>query len=313
MNEKVAIIDVGSNSIKLLVAQMAPGGSLITLESRALDTRISKGISSSEPILSEAGMIAGIDAIRELLRIASAHTPTSFDLVATSAVRSAKNGNEFCARVKQECGLPLRVLSGEEEARLIGRGLICDPELSSLSDFFLFDLGGGSLECLSFVGRLPKQAISLPLGCVRLTEKFITDPTAPVEAAAQHAISDHVLASFAASGFRFSSSPTKAVLAGGSMTTARVILNGGKSLAGSAPCIPLSTLDALARQACKLPLSERSQQMPGLPAPRADVFPTALITMLAVAKAGGFDSFYHSLHNLRYGLAADLLQKKASG
>jgi exopolyphosphatase / guanosine-5'-triphosphate,3'-diphosphate pyrophosphatase len=313
MHETVAVIDVGSNSIKLLVARKDADGSLITIDTKAYDTRISKGISSSNPMLSEAGMLAGIGSIKDLLRIAAAHSPSNYDIVATSAVRGARNGGVFSERVRETCGVPLRILSGEEEARLIGRGLSSDPELSVLDDFFLFDLGGGSLECLSFVNRRPTQSISLPLGCVRLTEKFIADSATPVSQTEQQAIADHVRKTFSESGFKFASTHGKAVLAGGSMTTARVIIAGGSSLAGGNPCIPTQALRGLAMRVCSIPLPERSQKIPGLPQARADVFPAALITMLELATAGSFGSFLHSFHNLRYGLAAELLQKKASG
>ncbi|MFA5265063.1 MAG: phosphatase [Opitutaceae bacterium] len=275
--------------------------------------RISRGIGKNRPMLSEEGMINGIQSIKDLVRIAAMHSPSLFDIVATSAVRGAGNGVEFSTRVQESCGLPLRILSGDEEALLIGRGLACDPELSSLGDFFLFDLGGGSLECLSFVNRLPVQAISLPLGSVRLTEKFVSDATSPVGAPERDAIAGQVRKLLSESKFRFSSAGSDAVFTGGSMTTARVILTGGTPLSESSPRIPVPALRDLAGRVCGLPLSERSQAIPGLPQARADIFPAALVTMLAIADAGGFGSFLHSFHNLRYGLAAELLEKTACG
>jgi exopolyphosphatase/guanosine-5'-triphosphate,3'-diphosphate pyrophosphatase len=172
----VAVIDIGSNSIKLLVASRDAEGRIATLASRTLDARISAGISQEAPELTEESMQRGIGAIRELLAVAAPLSSRQTILVATSAVRDAVNGQVFRERVRQATGQAIRLLSGEEEANLIGRGLTCDPALADLRDFYVFDLGGGSLECLAFRDRRIEQAVSLQLGCVRLTEQFVRDP-----------------------------------------------------------------------------------------------------------------------------------------
>ena len=142
----VAVIDIGSNSIKILVAASAPGGGLTLLKTRTIDARISAGISRTNPLLAETGMAAGLDAIRTLLADAAPFTPARTLLVATSAVRDAQNGPEFRTRVQAATGLTIRILTGEEEATLIGRGLTCDPALADLNDFSVFDLGGGTFD-----------------------------------------------------------------------------------------------------------------------------------------------------------------------
>ena len=165
----VAIIDIGSNSIKILVATRTTSGDFAALKTKTLDARISAGISKAKPELSEDGMARGLVAIRELLADAAAFEPAKIVLVATSAVRDATNGAMFRERVKTATGHEIRILTGDEEANLIGRGLTCDPALRGLKDFYVFDLGGGSLECLAFRERKIVQAMSLQLGCVRLT------------------------------------------------------------------------------------------------------------------------------------------------
>src|SRR6185369_16463559 len=124
-------------------------------------------------------MTRGIEAIRALLGDATEFSREKIVLVATSAVRDAQNGADFRARVRAATGHEIRILSGDEEANLIGRGLTSDPALRDLRDFYVFDLGGGSLECLAFRDRRVEQAVSLQLGCVRLTEKFVADPAQP--------------------------------------------------------------------------------------------------------------------------------------
>ncbi|WP_415907660.1 hypothetical protein [Oleiharenicola sp. Vm1] len=175
----VAVVDIGSNSIKALVAARAPDGGLEIRLHQSLDARISAGISAATPRLSEEGMTRGLAAVQALLALAAPFAPARTLLVATSAVRDAANGAEFRARIRAATGHEIRILTGREEANGIGRGLTADAALADLRDFYVFDLGGGSLECLEFRDRQIQQELSLQLGCVRLTEKFVRDPSAP--------------------------------------------------------------------------------------------------------------------------------------
>ncbi len=305
-----AIIDIGSNSIKILVARRIPGTGQLTSEKyKTLDVRISAGISRATPRLGEDGMTRGLAAIQELLADAAPFSPAKIVLVATSAVRDAVNGDEFRQRVLAATGHTLRILTGDEEAELIGRGLTSDPALAHLRDFYVFDLGGGSLECLAFRARRIPQALSLPLGCVRLTERFIPDPALPLTPACQRAISEHTRETLLKSGFRFDlPKGTPAVGTGGTITTARTILGlrDGKTLSETPASVSTAQLRELLARVGESPLEKR-RLIPGLPPARADVFPAALVTMLAVADLGAFPGFENSLHNLRWGLADEVL------
>jgi exopolyphosphatase/guanosine-5'-triphosphate,3'-diphosphate pyrophosphatase len=308
MNPSVAVIDIGSNTIKLLVAARNESGLLTERTSETIDSRISAGISQNNPHLGETGMAAGIAAIRELLAVAVPLAPTQTMLVATSAVRDAANGADFCARVRAATGHDIRILTGDEEANLIGAGLLCDPALADLDDFYVFDLGGGSLECLAFRARRIAQETSLPLGCVRLTEKFVPDPAEPFPAEAHTAIVAHVKHTLAGSHFQFTLAGAAAIFAGGSVTTVRAIFAAqhGKTIREIPPIVTVPELAALLDHIAPLSLEER-KKIPGLPPTRADVFPTALATILAVADTAGLKEFQHSFYNLRWGLAAEAL------
>lgn len=304
----VAVIDIGSNSIKVLVAARAPHGGIEPVFSRSLDARISAGISAASPRLGEEGMARGVAAVLELLTAAAPFAPARVELVATSAVRDAANGVEFRARVQQATGYAIRILSGDEEANGIGAGLAADPALGTLRNFHVFDLGGGSLECLAFRDRRIEQALSLRLGCVRLTEKFVRDPSAPLSSDELDAITAHVHQSLASASFRFNLPGAAAVGTGGTVATVRAILGAriGLTTEQTAPIVTRDELRDLLAVLAPMTLAER-RQVPGLPAARADVFPTALATILAVADAGGFREFHHSFYNLRYGLASQAL------
>ena len=307
----VAVIDIGSNSIKVLIARRdAASGQLLAEKFKTLDVRISAGISQANPQLSEDGMTRGLAAIQKLIADAAVFSPAKTILVATSAVRDAANGPAFRQRVRTATGHTIRILSGDEEANLIGRGLTCDPALAGLRDFYVFDLGGGSLECLAFRDRQISQALSLQLGCVRLTERFLaTNPAQPVPPDTLARIAAHTRDTLAQSGFRFDlPAGSVAVGTGGTVTTARTILGArqDKSLAETDTLVPISQLRELLAFTAAQPLATR-RQIPGLPPARADVFPTALATMIALAEVGSLPAFRNSLHNLRWGLADEAL------
>lgn len=308
---KVAVIDIGSNSIKLLVARRGTNcGRVKPAHESALNARISAGINRAEPRLSEEGMAVGLGAIETLLAEAAPQQPQAIQLVATSAVRDALNRDEFISRVQQATGHTIRTLTGTEEANYIGRGLLSDPALVDAQDYYVFDLGGGSLECLCFQQRSVTKAVSLPLGCVRLTERFVANreaPLAPDEIAALH---HHVAATLQASGFAFHLPPhAPAIGTGGTLVSCRAILAArqGVPFAASSPRLAVEALAQLAREVGAMPLNAR-REIPGLPSARADVFPVAVQTVLALMGAGGFAALQHSFYNLRYGIADELLK-----
>lgn len=305
----VAVIDIGSNSIKLLVAQRTSEGTLTARLSKTLDARISAGISKSQPRLTEEGMARGLAAVQELLVDAAAFVPAKTILVGTSAVRDATNGAVFRQRIFDTTGYGVRLLGGEEEANLIGRGLICDPALAGLRNFHLFDLGGGSLECLTFYERTIKQALSLQLGCVRLTERCVSDPNNTFTEESLLRVRELVREHLAKSGFAFDlSSPFVAVGTGGTLTTARVILAAreGKKLEDTSSTISVTQLRELLELVGSVDLETR-RRIPGVPAGRADVMPAALATFIALAEFGGIQSFINSLYNLRWGVADEAI------
>lgn len=304
-----AVVDIGSNSIKILVAQRTGSGVLTALFAKTLDARISAGISQATPRLSEEGMARGVSAIRELLADAAAFAPVKTILVATSAVRDAGNGAEFRQRVLTETGYGVQILTGDEEANLIGRGLTCDPTLTGLRDFYLFDLGGGSLECLSFHNRTIKQAISLQLGCVRLTERCVADPSKPFSKEAQLQVRELTKEHLAKSSFAFDLAANAVTVGtGGTLTTARAILAAreGKTFEAVGSTITVAQLQELLDYIGPVDLETR-RGLPAVPAGRADVMPTALATFIALAEFGGIGAFTNSLYNLRWGVADEAI------
>jgi exopolyphosphatase/guanosine-5'-triphosphate,3'-diphosphate pyrophosphatase len=306
---RAAVIDVGSNSIKLLVALKGRDGRLSEVASRTIETRISMGIGSGKPQLSPEGMERGIAAIADLAAEAKGAGATKVTAVATSAVRDASNGTVFLRVLKAATGIGLRILTGPEEAGLIGRGLTTDPSLLILRNFHAYDLGGGSLECLSFTARKVERAESLQLGCVRLTEMFVPSPSGPLSNAAAREISRHVKEVFLKSGFPHPVPSGSGVIGtGGTLTTVRNMSaeSRGVPIEATSPIVGVNFLHELLAKVSPMNAGARGK-IPGLSPERADVFPTALVTLLAVAELGAIQAFHHSFRNLRWGVAAEIL------
>jgi exopolyphosphatase/guanosine-5'-triphosphate,3'-diphosphate pyrophosphatase len=307
--ETVAVIDVGSNSIKLLVARHSEQG-LEAVLSQTIETRISAGISQSHPFLLPEAMDAGVATIVELYDLAQSYAPAAMQIVATSAVRDAGNREQFIAKVRAATRLELRVLSGIEEAGYIGKGIACDPQVVGTEDFVQMDIGGGSLELIRFVCGKIEQAISLQLGAVRLTERFLRDKTPAIRPETKTEIRQHVAKVISASGFNLADQQLPMVVTGGAFVISRAILGfrAGEDLNSSAPKLTYAALSALESELSALSLAERSQ-VDLLPSARADIVPVALITILQVLEMAECESVLHSFYNLRYGIAAELLER----
>ena len=306
---QVAVIDVGSNSIKLLVASRAPDGGIAEEASRVLEVRIGGGLGSERPRLAPEAIERAVGAVARLAGEARRLGAGRIVAAATSAVREAENARQFLEGVRAATGLEVRVLTGPEEAALIGRGLATDPALGQLRDFHVYDLGGGSLECLAFRDRRVARAVSLPLGCVRLTERFVARPAEAFAESNAAAIRAHVRGVLLGSGFELPVPPGFTVVGtGGTLTTVRAVEAAGRgvSFGQSSPVVGVDLLRRLLSELGRLGLAER-RGVPGLPPGRADVFPAALVTLLELAELGAIRAFHHSLRNLRWGLADEVL------
>ena len=312
MPDTVAVIDVGSNSIKLLVARAgATSNSLETLCSETIETRISGGISSKLPSLNEDAITAGSATIAKLQKMAQNYQPDHTVIVATSAVRDAINSDDFIQNVAEATGLQIRILSGTEEAKYIGQGITCDPAIGGMTSFIQTDIGGGSLELIRFDAGQIQQAISLQLGAVRLTQRFIEDANAPLTLKIEASIRRYVTEQLMSSDFDFSPAELPLIGTGGAYTVSRAMLvvDTESKIEHSSPHLERSTLSHLKNKLAPLPLKERLS-IPHLPAARADIMPTALITIDALLEVANRSKLTHSFYNLPYGVAAYLLKQQ---
>lgn len=305
----VAVIDIGSNSIKLLVAAVARDGSLVSLAESTEETRIGTGLTGDPLQLQTGAMEHAVESVKNLLCAANPFQPAAVSIVATSAVRDAANHVYFAERIDEATNHELRILSGLEEAAAIARGVRCDSQIPQVERCHLFDLGGGSLELLALKRDTVEQAVSLPLGCVRMTERFVADPATAIPPTTIKELRAHVRGALQESSFRFDLSATAAaVVTGGTATTWRAMraAHAGVRLSVSDPVLPIDELESWAARLSHQSIEERCRAA-GLPAARADVFPAALWTLLEVAHVAGVAALHHSMYNLRFGIAAELL------
>lgn len=300
---RLGVIDIGSNSIKLLVAEKA--SPLVVCYQTTLETRIGHGISRGNSYLTDEAMQRGVTAVMELIKKAHPYQPSHFKIVATSAVRDAGNRMDFVEKIRQLTGLDLTILSGDEEAAYIAWGVLTDTALKNENEFCLVDLGGGSLEMIHIRAGDVLNKVSLPLGAVRLTEKYITDPHRPISSQQVKRINDAVRDSITASGFQFPSGVRFLGGTGGALSVARAIRAAwlGRSFEQTESKLELAYLRYLCIELVAMPLEER-MHIGQMDASRADIMPAALLTLITAAELAGADSYRHSLHNLRYGIAA---------
>ncbi|HNX05306.1 MAG TPA: hypothetical protein PKI32_07370, partial [Opitutales bacterium] len=279
-NEVVSVIDIGSNTIKFLVAQ---GPGVGVLDEFSADTRIGTGMGKGDTIVLQPGaMAASVACVKRLQERAMPFNPSRIVVVVTSAVRDAANGDEFRAMLKDATGLEARILSGDEEARYVGCGVSQDPCIDRHKPFYLMDLGGGSLELLEFGGGMVRQKVSLPLGAVRLNEKLVKNPALPLGEDGIAEVSDYVAETVAASGFSFAN-PGALVGTGGGLAHARFILGHdcGRAPSDSDPVISAFDLRSLMKKVAAMTLAER-RSLPHLTPSRADIMPVALVTLHTV-------------------------------
>ncbi|MFM1904271.1 MAG: hypothetical protein RLZZ440_2171 [Planctomycetota bacterium] len=170
MAGRLAAIDIGSNSVRLFVAEAIKGGNYRILDEEREPTRLGRSVSSLGR-LDDESMDRTVAALRTFKEIAAGYQVTALRTIATCAVREARNGPEFCRRVREQVGLEVEVISGDREARLAFSSVQHAFDLTG-RNVVVADIGGGSTEIVFSTGQLIEAIFSTPLGAVRLTEQF---------------------------------------------------------------------------------------------------------------------------------------------
>lgn len=316
MAERLASIDVGTNTVLLLVAERR-AGALAPVVERAEITRLGRGVDAS-------GRLAP-DAIRDTVRVLAAFASearalgaASIRCVATSAARDAANGAEFFDAARAAAGLAPEVISGEEEARLVYRSAWRDfgpagrPPLPGGATLVVLDVGGGSTEVTLGDGPAPRSRTSLQIGAVRLTERHVRgDPPSASERTALRAAARAAFATLPADARseRLRAAPAGGRLVGvaGTVTTLSAVAQAlvpydGARVHGAS--LSLAEAETLFARLAALPVQVRAA-LPGMEPKRADVILAGCAIVVEAMRATGFDSLTVSDRGVRWGLLED--------
>ncbi|HEV2214037.1 MAG TPA: Ppx/GppA phosphatase family protein [Terracidiphilus sp.] len=312
-----AAIDIGSNSCRLKIAKVVAHQLKTLAEDREV-TRLGASVFESGLVSPEA-MALTLRALKRFQRAVQTHGVDQIRVVATSAMRDARNGAAFQAWVKAETGWNMEIISGLEEGRLIHLG-VSGAEPGMGGKVLLIDLGGGSCEITLSEHKRIKETISVPLGAVRLTEDFLPADPAPADGLAR-------MRQWIAKELRRAHrkvQPGKVPLVIATSGTAAALsdayaagvklnkaANGRASKrTGSVPeVVPARAVRKLATLLAKMALPER-EAVPGIGPRRAEIIVAGAEVYAELLESFGLTGFRYSPLGLRDGILAQMLAEQ---
>jgi len=302
---RYAAIDIGSNSIRMAAAEVLPGEQPHTLAADREVVRLGESVFRNGA-LSESAITL---AVSVLTRMASAYQKldvVGVRAVATSAVRDARNQEEFVQRAAQSIGAPIEIISGREEARLIHLGVQSTwPHANKR--LLIVDIGGGSAEIIASESAVLREVISKPLGAVRLKEMFLgDDPPAPKHL---HQMREFIDDKLAGAVRRLGDSSWDRVI-GTSASASAVIcavnrVPRSKREGADRMRASLSQIRKLYDRLSVLDLGER-RRMTGIGPRRAEIIVPGVTVLRRVLETFHQPSMYYSSAGVRDGIIADL-------
>jgi exopolyphosphatase/guanosine-5'-triphosphate,3'-diphosphate pyrophosphatase len=173
---RIASIDIGTNTFRLLVSETGDGASMKKLYICREITRLGEGLAPGKMVINPNAMDRSLKALSGFSVKLKEYGVGKLRAVATSAVRESLNGQDFIRKVEAETGIPVDVISGDEEARLTVRGVLNSVSFGT-PDCLIYDIGGGSTEYIYIEGGEIRDIASTGLGVVRLTEKYLGGET----------------------------------------------------------------------------------------------------------------------------------------
>ena len=314
MTEVLAAVDVGTNSLHLVIARVVDGDRFDVISREKEQVRLGQGAGDMKELAPEA-IERGVEALGRFHRLAEAHD-AELRAVATSAVREAQNHDAFLDRARRDAGVEVEVISGVEEARLIHLGV-----LSALPVFddrlLLCDIGGGSTELLIGQRGETLASRSLKLGAVRLTNRFFAGgdvSKSDVEACRRHVRAALVAFEPAVRQHGFE------VAVGSSGTIEQVVRLARRSAGDEAPVRTWNGATATGEEICavaaELARAARKGQLAeveGLDPKRVDIITAGALILEGVVERFAIASLTVSEAALREGVLIDTLQRSRGG
>ena len=300
---RVAIVDIGSNSTRLLVAEVRADGSITELERTSTVTRLGQGVDASGALAPEA-MQRVFDTLAGYREAIDRHAATATMAVLTSAVRDATNGPEFSARVRDDFGLDARTLSGDEEAQLSFLGATSSRAPDAPAPVVVIDIGGGSTEFVVGAAGAVAFHVSTQAGSVRHGERHVHSdpPTADELSAAAQDIREVYAAGVPAS---VRSSVSAGVAVAGTATQLAAI---DQALEPYDPervhgyRLDRAAVERMLAQLAQLSEADR-RDVPGLDPARAPTIVVGAVLMLEAMRAFDLDVVEVSEHDILRGAA----------
>jgi exopolyphosphatase/guanosine-5'-triphosphate,3'-diphosphate pyrophosphatase len=301
-----AVIDVGTNSVKLLVAEVT-GREVRPMLEESRQTRLGKDFYETR-ILQPEAVARTAGAVASLAGHARALNPASLRVIATSAARDAQNAGDLTAAIQTATGLTTEIISGGQEAEWSFQGVTTDPRLAE-EPLLILDVGGGSTEMILGCGRRQELARSFPLGTIRLLEQF---PPADPPSTTDHTVCRDWVRAFLRDQVRPQLAPAwPAETAIGSV---QLVGTGGTAALLGRMERPADHFDREAIESVRLSLDQlttrraglwsmtmaQRQNIPGLPPSRADVILTGVVIYEAVMEVFGFQQLSISTRGLRF-------------
>lgn len=305
---KLGALDVGTNTVLMLVVECEAGGTPRPLADLSRITRLGRGIDGSGR-LDPAAAALTLDTIVEFVAKARAMGAGRILTAATSALRDAQDGAGFIAEVKSRAGIDLEVISGETEAELsylaVARGLSLDPKQSAL----IVDIGGGSTELIRAEPGRPLELASLQIGSVRLTERVIkNDPPKMAEAAELRVGIDAELL-----GLKWDFKPDVMVGIAGTVTTVCAVAMKLKTYDPAlvhGHRLSRTEVEGVIHLLASLPLEQR-KKLPGMIPGRADVILAGAAILERVMSEFEAETVIVSDQGVRWGLIWRELESQA--
>jgi exopolyphosphatase/guanosine-5'-triphosphate,3'-diphosphate pyrophosphatase len=300
----LAVVDIGTNSTRLLIAGVGSDGTVDERVRRSQVTRLGEGVDATGR-LAPAALERTEAVLSQYTALIAEHGCAANRAILTSAVRDATNGQEFVEHVRNRFGLDARLLSGEEEALLTFQGAVYGRNLPG--PVAVIDVGGGSTEVVVGIDGKVTFHHSLQAGVVRMSERHLHhDPPTPQELASLQADVQETLQRGLAGCPR--SGLSGAIAVAGTATSAAAIL---QRLDPYDPTrvegypVPLADLERIGRELAALPLEQR-REVAGLHPDRAPTIVAGIVLLAETLRFLGVGGFEASEHDIMYGTLLNL-------
>ena len=306
---RLAAIDIGTNSVHMIVVQVRPDFSFEVIDREKEMVRLGAGGLDGRS-LTEPAMSAALLALAKFRRIAESHHVDEILAAATSATREAQNGPEFLARIVAETGIRPRVISGTEEARLIHRAAVYGVDVMR-GHAVVIDIGGGSVEITVGGAKRPALGRSFKIGVIRLTERFVRSD--PLDARDERKLVrfvnseiDGLARQIVEAGFDRVIGTSGTILSLGTMAA--------HAETGRAPAelrnlrIPARQIHRIRKQVVSLGLQQRLK-LPGLEPKRADIVVAGAVLLDTILRRLGATEITLCDLALREGLILDYVER----